>query len=95
MNAVNELLTLQNLDITDTDLYVRNGYPWAAWDLLREQAPVFWYQRPHHEPFWAITKHEDVGYISRNPASKYYPVAECPDRFRGHPPESPIARCWR
>ena len=67
MNAVNELLTLQNLDITDTDLYVRQGYPWAAWDLLRNEAPVFWYQRPHHEPFWAITKHEDIGYISRNP----------------------------
>ena len=67
MSAVNELLTLHNLDITDTDLYVRSGYPWAAWDLLRDQAPVFWYQRPHHEPFWAITKHEDVGYISRNP----------------------------
>ena len=67
MNAVNELLTLQNLDITDTDLYVREGYPWAAWDLLRNEAPVFWYQRPKHEPFWAITKHEDIAYISRNP----------------------------
>ncbi|MCZ6657601.1 MAG: cytochrome P450 [Gammaproteobacteria bacterium] len=67
MNAANELLTLQNLDITDTELYVRHGYPWAAWDLLRRQAPVFWYQRPRHEPFWAITKHEDIGYISRNP----------------------------
>ena len=67
MSAGNELLTLQNLDITDTDLYVRNGYPWAAWDLLRKEAPVFWYQRPRHEPFWAITKHEDIAYISRNP----------------------------
>jgi cholest-4-en-3-one 26-monooxygenase len=67
VNVANELLTLQNLDITDTDLYVRNGYPWAAWDLLRKEAPVFWYHRPQHEPFWAITKHEDIGYISRNP----------------------------
>ena len=67
MIAQNESLTLQNLDITDTDGYVREGYPWAAWDLLRAQAPVFWYQRPHHEPFWAITKHEDIRYISRHP----------------------------
>ena len=67
MNAVAAPLTLQNLDITDTKLYVRHGYPWAAWDLLRNEAPVFWYQRPRHEPFWAITKHEDVGYISRHP----------------------------
>jgi cholest-4-en-3-one 26-monooxygenase len=67
MSIANELLTLDNLDITDTDLYVKHGYPWAAWDLLRREAPVFWYQRPHFEPFWAITKHEDIGFISRNP----------------------------
>ena len=65
MNA--QPLTLANLDITDTDLYVREGYPWQAWDLLRREAPVFWYERPNHEPFWAITKHEDVGFISRSP----------------------------
>lgn len=65
MNA--QPLTLANLDITDTGLYVRDGYPWAAWDLLRRDAPVFWYERPHHEPFWAITKHEDIGFISRSP----------------------------
>jgi cholest-4-en-3-one 26-monooxygenase len=65
----NEALTLQNLDITDTGLYVRDGYPWAAWDLLRREAPVYWYQRPGFEPFWAITKHEDVGFISRNPGT--------------------------
>jgi cholest-4-en-3-one 26-monooxygenase len=65
--SANESLTLANLDITNTDLYVRHGYPWQAWDLLRDQAPVFWYQRPRHEPFWAITKHEDIGFISRNP----------------------------
>jgi cholest-4-en-3-one 26-monooxygenase len=63
----NNKLTLQNLNITDTSLYVQSGYPWAAWDLLRREAPVYWYQRPQHEPFWAITKHEDVGFISRNP----------------------------
>ncbi|MDA1074464.1 MAG: cytochrome P450 [Proteobacteria bacterium] len=67
MNNGNESLTLQNLDITDTDRYVRDGYPWAAWDLLRNEAPVFWYQRPRHEPFWAITRHEDIRYISRHP----------------------------
>ncbi|MDX1382340.1 MAG: cytochrome P450 [Thermoanaerobaculia bacterium] len=67
MNVAHEELTLQNLDITDTDRYVREGYPWEAWDLLRREAPVFWYQRPRHEPFWAITKHADVGYISRHP----------------------------
>ena len=40
--VLEERLTLQNLDITDTSLYVKNGYPWEAWDLLRREAPVFW-----------------------------------------------------
>ena len=60
-------LTLDTLDITDTELYVAHGYPWAAWDLLRREAPVYWYQRPNFEPFWAITKHADVRFISSHP----------------------------
>ncbi len=60
-------ITLDTLDITDTRLYVEHGYPWGAWDLLRKEAPVYWYQRPGFEPFWAITKHEDIGFISRSP----------------------------
>ncbi len=60
-------LTLETLDITDTDRYVEHGYPWAAWDLLRREAPVFWYQRPRFEPFWAITKHADIRFISSHP----------------------------
>jgi cholest-4-en-3-one 26-monooxygenase len=62
-----EQITLDNLDITDTDLYVKRGYPWKEWDLLRREAPVFWYQRPGFEPFWAITKYDDIAWISRNP----------------------------
>jgi cholest-4-en-3-one 26-monooxygenase len=65
--VLGERLTLENLDITDTDLYVKNGYPWEAWDLLRREAPVFWYERPRFEPFWAITKYEDIAWISSHP----------------------------
>jgi len=60
-------LTLRDLDITDTDLYVQQGYPWREWDLLRREAPVFWYERPGFEPFWAITKYADIQFISKNP----------------------------
>jgi len=62
-----EPITLENLDITDTARYVEHGYPWREWDLLRREAPVFWYERPGFEPFWAITKHADIGHVSRNP----------------------------
>ncbi len=67
MVATPDRLTLDTIDITDTDLYVERGYPWEHWDLLRKEAPVYWYERPRFEPFWAITKWEDVSYISRHP----------------------------
>ena len=60
-------LTLDTLDITDSDRYRDHGYPWAEWDLLRREAPVYWYQRPGFEPFWAITKHADIRFISAHP----------------------------
>jgi len=53
-------LTLDNLDIHSLDDYETIGYPWAEWDLLRETAPVFWYERDDIAPFWAITRHADV-----------------------------------
>lgn len=62
-----EAISLDTLDITDTDLYVQRGYPWREWDLLRRQAPVFWYERPGFEPFWAITRYADIQWISKNP----------------------------
>jgi cytochrome P450 len=59
-------LDLQTLDIHTKELYVTRGYPWAEWDLLREKAPVFWYEREGIEPFWAITRHADVLTISKH-----------------------------
>jgi cholest-4-en-3-one 26-monooxygenase len=67
MVQLDEPITLQTLDITDTSRYVARGYPWREWDLLRREAPVFWYERPGFEPFWALTRHADIGYVSRNP----------------------------
>ena len=62
-----EALTLDSIDIIDPDLYVERGYPHQEWALLRDQAPVFWYQRDNVEPFWAITKHADIITVSRQP----------------------------
>jgi cholest-4-en-3-one 26-monooxygenase len=60
-------LTLETLDIVDPDLYVQRGYPFEEWALLRKEAPVFRYERPAVEPFWAITKHTDLVNVSRQP----------------------------
>jgi cytochrome P450 len=59
--------SLDTLDITDPELYCgERGYPWREWDRLRREAPVYWYERPGYEPFWAITRHADVLEISKH-----------------------------
>jgi len=55
------------LDIASPEHYEQNGYPHAEWTWLRRHTPVFWYDRPNVEPFWAITKHADVIEISKQP----------------------------
>jgi len=64
--TTNTEMTLDSVDIHDTRLYVQRGYPWQEWDLLRREAPIYWYQREGIEPFWAITRHADILTISRD-----------------------------
>jgi cholest-4-en-3-one 26-monooxygenase len=59
-------LSLDTIDIHSTDLYVTRGYPFEEWDLLRNEAPVFWYERDGIDPFYAVTRHEDVLTVSKN-----------------------------
>lgn len=59
-------LSLDSIDIHSTDLYVTRGYPWKEWDLLRREAPVFWYEREGIDPFFAVTRHEDILTVSKH-----------------------------
>ncbi|WP_419918474.1 cytochrome P450 [Candidatus Poriferisocius sp.] len=59
-------ISLDEIDIHSNEQYRDHGYPWAAWDLLRAEAPVHWYDRPGIEPFWAITRYEDIHWVSSN-----------------------------
>jgi cytochrome P450 len=59
-------VSLDEIDIHSSGQYRRYGYPWEAWDLLRAEAPVFWYDRPGIEPFWAITRYDDIHWVSSN-----------------------------
>lgn len=56
------------LDLVGAEHYERNGYPHAEWTWLRQHAPVFWYDRPDVDPFWAVTKHADIIEIGKQPA---------------------------
>jgi cytochrome P450 len=60
-------VNLETLDIITPDHYAKNGYPHREWAVLRKQSPVYWYDRPNVEPFWAITKHADIITVARQP----------------------------
>jgi len=60
-------LSLDTINIHHPQHYAAYGAPWAEWDLLRAEAPVFWYERDDVEPFWAVTRYADVLTVSDNP----------------------------
>ena len=58
------------INLIDADLYQRSGPPYAQFSWLREHAPVYWhgYGGADGWPgFWAVTRHEDIAYLSRHP----------------------------
>ncbi|MBW2287043.1 MAG: cytochrome P450 [Deltaproteobacteria bacterium] len=59
--------SLNDLELVNNETYAADGYPHEAWAVLRREAPVYWYERDVKVPFWAITKHEDIRWISRQP----------------------------
>ncbi len=63
---MSRMTSLEEIDIHSTDLLETRGYPWAAWDRLRRDAPVYRYERDDIEPFWAITRYEDVRFVGAN-----------------------------
>jgi cholest-4-en-3-one 26-monooxygenase len=64
--ADTDTLDLATIDIHSTNLLESRGYPWEAWDLLRREAPVFWYERDDIAPFWAITRYDDIHWVGSN-----------------------------
>ncbi len=58
--VADQALSLDTIDIHTISKYESHGYPWAEWDLLRETAPCFYYERDDIAPFWCITRHADV-----------------------------------
>lgn len=60
--------SLEEIDIHTAARYGENGYPWAEWDRLRAEAPVYWYDRPGITPFWAITGYDDIRFVAADDA---------------------------
>ena len=67
MHAPQRDIEPATLDLITPDHYVLHGYPHPEWTWLRQHDPVFWYERPEVDPFWAITKHADIISIGKQP----------------------------
>lgn len=59
--------TLDDITLIDPDRYARDGYPHDEWSSLRREAPVYWFDRSEGEHFFALTKHEDIVFVSKRP----------------------------
>ena len=58
------------INLVDADTYRRGGAPHDQFSWLRRHAPVYWHAdggAPGWPGFWAVTRHADVGHISRHP----------------------------
>jgi len=67
MQATQREFDPATLDLATPEHYERHGYPHAEWTWLRHHDPVFWYERPNVDPFWAITKHADIIELGKQP----------------------------
>ena len=72
---VSSLDHLSDIEIADPAIY-EEKLPHESFRLLRDHAPVHWHEwSDRSKGFWAITRHEDIVAISRDPAT-YSSAAE-------------------
>jgi cytochrome P450 len=53
--------------LVDAAGYATNGYPYQAWATLRRESPVHWCEPAGYRPFWAVTRHADIRFLSTHP----------------------------
>ena len=56
----------RNLDLLDPAIMGDEVSMYALFTHLRDNDPVSYVNHPDYEPFWAITRHEDIKFISQN-----------------------------
>ncbi len=59
-------MNLSDVNLNDLDVF-ESGCPHEMFATLRREAPVFWQEEPGGPGYWAITKYDDLKYISRHP----------------------------
>ena len=64
---VAEVASVMPIDVIDPAHYERNGYPHAVFEKLRSEAPIAWCECEGFEPFWTVTRLDDIVSISKQP----------------------------
>ena len=64
--VVTEVAGAPEIDLVSTDAFL-NGHPWHQYAWLRAHDPVHRHTTHDGEPFWALTKYDDIRAVSRNP----------------------------
>jgi len=59
-------MQLRDIDLTNADIFER-GTPHDMFRVLRREAPVFWHEEKDGPGFWAITKYDDLKFVSKHP----------------------------
>ncbi len=55
-----------SVDLIDQSIWER-GVPYEVFEHLRRSDPVYWHEEPDGPGFWALTLHEDVRNVSKDP----------------------------
>ena len=80
-------------DIVRSEYYATHGYPHEAWTQLRRESPVHRFELDGYDPFWAVTRYDDIARVSRQPrmflnaprlafSSRHFPVRPPEDASR-------------
>ena len=54
-------------ELVHPDYYGEHGPPYEIWDRLRAESPVHRCETEDVEPFWAVTRQDDIKFISKTP----------------------------
>lgn len=58
---------LAPVQVIDPNYFSEHGYPHEYWRELRRTTPVAWCETEELVPFWAITRHEHIKQVSKQP----------------------------
>jgi cholest-4-en-3-one 26-monooxygenase len=59
-------MRLEDVDLANPDSF-EAGVPHQAFRVLRREAPVYWHPEREGPGFWALTRHDDVVFVSKHP----------------------------